>query len=167
MSEIRFTVPGAPVPFNGSPPRKGGGRFLRKADADFQSLVRLCAIKALHRWQFDTKREWQKKGEFYLECTFFVPDLIKRDRDNMLKNVQDGLKDKRISKKRGLRKEIISVSGVVEDDAMFVDGPPIKRLDRNRPRTEIVLRRVYGYLSPSGPAQTYEQPYELAPADAV
>lgn len=66
-----------------------------------------------------------------ISAGFFVPDRRRRDIDNMLKNVLDGL-----------------VGVVFKDDAQVVGiHETFKRLDRANPRTELRLTRTSGHMT--------------------
>jgi Holliday junction resolvase RusA-like endonuclease len=88
------------------------------------------ATHALQLWSQSFKKPWDGTGEWEIEIEFHVHDLIKRDVDNMCKNVMDAL------------------SGITyDDDKQCVRLIVTKRLDRESPSTKVTLRRVHGYLT--------------------
>lgn len=61
-------------------------------------------------------------GKIRLTCTFFLPDARRRDLDNLIKSVLDGL------------------NGVAwEDDSQVVEVMARKEIARNHPRTDISI----------------------------
>ena len=104
-------------------------RYKDKADTQYQLALGLEATAAMMRWAHENGQQWNGGGEFHVECEFHLPDLRRRDIDNTLKSVLDGL------------------SGVVfDDDTQVVSVRMCKRLNRDKPRTIVSVWRTEGHL---------------------
>lgn len=90
----------------------------------------MAAIAALARWRAESDEPWQATGEWSLYIRFFVGDLRRRDIDNLEKNLLDGLN-----------------GTVFDDDNQVVRVEKEKRLSRSRPRVEVTVERVTGFLT--------------------
>ena len=138
MSEQRvsFTMPGKPVAWHRpklSRSNRIDGRGIRvikhPQDVVYQDSLAMYAMHALQLWTQSFKMPWDASGEWEMEVEFHVHDLIKRDVDNMTKNVMDAL------------------SNIAYDDDKQVCRMIVtKRLAREKPSTIVTLRRVHGYL---------------------
>ncbi len=136
QQRLTFTLPGPPVAWHRpklSRSNRSDGRGVRviKRDEDvsYQKSIAQAVIHAIQLWTQSFKRPWDGSGEWELELEFNVHNLIKRDVDNMAKNVMDAL------------------SGVgYDDDGQCVRLIVTKRLNREKPRTVVTLRHVFGYL---------------------
>ena len=138
LQRVSFTLPGPPVAWHRpklSRSNRIDGRGVRviKRDEDvkYQQAIAQSGIHALQLWSQSFKQIWFATSdcEWELEIEFYVHDLRKRDVDNMTKNVMDAL------------------SGITyDDDKSVVRLIVTKRLDREKPRTIVTLRRVHGYL---------------------
>ena len=102
--------------------------FKDKQDQQYQAALGLEATAAIMRWSHENGEPWSGLGEFHVECEFHVPDLRRRDIDNMLKNVLDAL------------------SMVYNDDTQVVSVRMIKRLRREKPKTVVQVWRTEGHL---------------------
>lgn len=135
---LTFAVPGPPVawhrPEQTSRTRRIDGRgvrtFKNNKDREFQLAIGIAATAAMMRWAHDNDKAWNAEGEWKVILEFHVPDLKRRDIDNLEKNVLDGLS-----------------TVAIDDDTQVVDVHKVKRLDRSSPRTVVTLERVQGYLS--------------------
>jgi len=114
---IYITVPGKPV--GKERPRMGKhGVYTPTKTKKFERLVYVSALER-RPWG------WSREGRFDIEVSCYFPDLHRRDVDNVLKSVMDGMK------------------GVIYDDDAQVSVAKVKgMLDRERPRTEIIVRRL-------------------------
>lgn len=135
--EIQIMLPGPPVAmhrpkFSRSNRLDGKGtRAIKdKKDVEYQAAIGMAATAAVQRWAHEHQKPWDGTGEWEVEADFHLPDLRRRDLDNCLKNALDGL------------------SGVAfNDDTQVVSVSCTKRLDRERPKTFITVRRVdHGWL---------------------
>jgi Holliday junction resolvase RusA-like endonuclease len=138
MTEQRlsFTLPGPCVAWHRaklSRSNRSDGRGVRvikhAKDRVYQLAIAQHATVAIGMWAQSFKKPWDPSGEWELELEFHVHDLIKRDVDNMTKNVMDALS-----------------TITYDDDKSVVRLIVTKRLDRETPRTIVTLRRVHGYL---------------------
>jgi Holliday junction resolvase RusA-like endonuclease len=133
---ITFTLPGKPIPWHRSKQTRTNrldGRHTRfykdQKDVAYQRAISMHAMHALQLWTQSFKKPWDPSGEWELECEFNVGDLVKKDVDNLSKQVMDAL------------------SGVAyEDDKQVCRLVVTKRLNRKKPSSIVTLRRVHGYL---------------------
>ncbi|MEI6449785.1 MAG: RusA family crossover junction endodeoxyribonuclease [Actinomycetes bacterium] len=114
---VQFSVGG--IPQGKQRPRLGkGGRVYTPAPTRrYERMVAWAALES-------RPRGWALTGRFRVEVVCYFPDERRRDVDNVLKSVLDGMQ------------------GVLyEDDSQVVVASAIKWLDRERPRTEVVVKR--------------------------
>lgn len=115
MTSHRFTVPGNPVP-KARPRVANGHAYTPLATLEAEGLVQLAARKAGVR---------PLLGPVRLSLFFARGDLRRCDLDNLAKLVQDAL------------------NGIAyEDDSQIVELQATKVLDREKPRTEVVVSEV-------------------------
>ena len=134
--EIRFCLHGPPVPWHRPKQSRsnridgrGVRRYKDQDDIAYQTGIGLEATSAMMRWAHENGIPWDAEGEWCVDIDAYVPDLRRRDKDNIGKNVLDGL------------------SGICfDDDNQVVDGRVTKRLSRTMPRTIVTVYRVEGYL---------------------
>ena len=129
-------MPGKPVAWHRpklSRSNRIDGRGIRvikhPQDVVYQDSLAMYAMHALQLWTQSFKKPWDATGEWEMEIEFHTHDLIKRDLDNMTKNVMDALS-----------------SVTYDDDKSVVSLKATKVLNREKPRTIVTLRRVHGYL---------------------
>ena len=116
-ASVSFTVPGKPQGKQRPRLGKGGRVYTPSATRRYELAVAWAALGA-------RPALWAKTGRFVVEVTMYFPDWRRRDVDNVLKAVLDGMQ------------------GVLyEDDSQVVVASAIKWLDRERPRTEVVVKR--------------------------
>lgn len=114
---IRFVVHGPPVAWQRPENRFGGGRRSHPQSAAFQSIVKSIAAAACKQ-----DRAFPVSTECTVLISAYVPDMRRRDIDNLEKNILDGM------------------SGPVYDDDTRVEAlVAIKRLDRGEPRAEVIV----------------------------
>lgn len=104
--------------------------FKEKKDRNYQLALGLEATSAMMRWAHENAKPWEAGGEWHLDIEWHLPDLVRRDIDNLEKNVLDAL-----------------TSIVYDDDKQVVSVSKTKRLSRTSPRTIVTVTRVEGYLS--------------------
>lgn len=97
--------------------------FTPKKTADFERHVQTCAIDALNRWRRREQQKWPGNKRFALSMWFFFPDHRVRDLDNCVKSVTDALN-----------------KTVFDDDRQIDEIYAIRELDRDEPRTIVVVR---------------------------
>ena len=118
--ELRFTVPGEPVPkqmgviFRGRVTK--GGRV--KA---YEDTVRLYARLEITRARWVTTAD----DRYAVELVVFVADHRRTDCDNLSKSILDGLK-----------------WAAFPDDSQVTDLLVRKRVDPSRPRVEVTITRL-------------------------
>lgn len=118
-ASVSFTVPGKPQGKQRPRLGKGGRVYTPSATKRYEHMVAWAALGA-------RPREWSKQGRFVVEVTMYFADLRRRDVDNVLKGILDGM------------------NGVLyEDDSQVVAASAIKWLDRETPRTVVVVRRAF------------------------
>ena len=134
---ITFTLPGPPIPWHRARLSRsnridGGGvrHYKDKRDVAYQQGISMQAMHALQLWTQSFKKPWDPSGEWELECEFHVHDLVKKDIDNLVKQVMDALSEV-----------------AYDDDKQVVRLVVTKRLCREKPHTIVSLRRVAGYLA--------------------
>lgn len=101
-----------------------------KKDIEYQAAVGLSATTEIMRWRHENEQPWVGAGEFHVDLEFHVHDLIKRDVDNLAKNVLDGMS-----------------TIVFDDDKQVVSMSVTKRLNRKSPRTIVTVYKVEGFLA--------------------
>lgn len=125
VTELRLIVPGKPQPKQRARKGKGGRHYTPPETRAFESLVRLVGLQVTQRWKLATGKPWDKSGDFALGVTAYMPDRLKRDLSNVEKSIEDGL------------------NGIAwHDDSQVkhrLEGGI--KYDRERPRTEVVVRR--------------------------
>lgn len=134
---LNVNLPGPPVAMHRpkfSRSNRIDGRGVRalkdEKDKNYQLALGMAATNEVMYWAQKHKKRWDGTGEWEVELEFRVPDLRRRDIDNLLKNALDAL------------------SGIVyDDDTQVVSVSMVKKLDRKSPGTHITVRKVdYGYL---------------------
>lgn len=128
--ELRFVVQGEPVPAQMATLLPGGGVSTKGEKnvraRSYRDRVRLFAMAEINRARWHA----QSDDAFAVELHAFVGDARVVDCDNLAKNVLDGLK---------------SVRGracIFPDDRQVVELHVTKAIDRERPRLEILVRRI-------------------------
>lgn len=118
MQSVSFVVGGPPVAWHRPMRSKNGRAYKHPADVGYQKLIaHLAAASIPPGWDLD--------GDWELTCHWYVHDRRRRDTDNLLKNVMDGL-----------------IGVAYNDDSQVTDhGRMKKRLDRENPRVVITLER--------------------------
>ncbi len=116
-SELRYTLEGRPVPWQRAK-STGKRRYTDPA---------MKAAQASHRWLALAARPrgWLDTGDFVIEVVAYVHPMQRADSDNLGKLVKDALQ--RVAYRH---------DGLVSRDAFE------RRVDRERPRTEVVVRRL-------------------------
>lgn len=134
--ELRFTVPGSPVP-KGRPRARayidrqtGEPRaiiYTPETTDGYESTVAAHAAKAV------LVQGWRvaKADRLAVSVCLFWADLRRRDLDNAAKSVLDALN-----------------GGVWADDSQIDDLRILRRLDRERPRAFVVVRKLVEGLQP-------------------
>ena len=113
--ELKFMVPGQPQPWERAGTH-GGRRFTPKATADAEALVALYASIALGA-------RLPLSGPVELNLWFYRANRVRCDLDNLEKLVKDAL------------------NGVAWlDDSQVTDVAKVKRVDRENPRTVVLVR---------------------------
>lgn len=141
--ELRFVVPGKPQ--GKQRPRRGkGGRFYTPPETKhYEHLVRSTSLRHVlasrrpgtDRWTaIPESQRWpvDHRGPVEVELQVYWPDRRRRDADNVLKSVMDGLQTPR----KGWG------SGLITDDSQVVRASVAVSVDRERPRAEVVVRMV-------------------------
>ena len=119
MTDLRFTVPGPPIPKARPRLARNGHTYTPGSTRAFEATVRAYAYQALGK----ASLTWGMLGDFAVELTFYLPDKRRKDLDNLAKGVAD------------------SLNGVIwQDDSQITDLSIHKRFDAKRPRTEVVIR---------------------------
>ena len=111
----RFVIPGKPQPKQRT--RKAGGRwYTPKKTKHYQTVVALAA-RAAGVMRID--------GRVRLACDLYFPDRRRRDLDNCLKSIADGL------------------NGIAYDDDSQIDEITARRhYDKANPRSEVLVERI-------------------------
>lgn len=116
---IRLSLPFPPRAV--SPNSRGHWRKGHHAAREYRNA---CFVQAAKQLRASQRHAWERATA---EATVYVPDLRRRDRDNLaasLKALWDGLVD----------------AGVLADDYGLRHEPLKVEMDRENPRVEVVLR---------------------------
>lgn len=108
---------------------RGRRHYKDNKDREFQLALGMSATSEIMKWAYDNGTPWDASGEFHLDMEFHVQDKIKRDIDNLEKNVLDSLS-----------------TIVFDDDNQVVSVKKKKVLNRKSPRTIVTVSRVDGFL---------------------
>ena len=115
--KLQFTVGGKPQGKERPRLGKGGRVYTPKATKRFERMIAWAALGV-------RPRGWALTGRFVVDVVCYFPDERRSDVDNVLKSVLDGMQ------------------GVVyDDDSQVVIASATKWLDRETPRTEVVVKR--------------------------
>jgi Holliday junction resolvase RusA-like endonuclease len=114
---ITFSIMGPPVPKERARRGKGGHWFTPKKTRAYEALVGMAAMA-----KKSLVRDWPMDAEYMLHVRLYFPNHRRRDADNVIKSVQDGLR------------------GVLyhDDHRVGVLCPPWE-VDRERPRAEVTV----------------------------
>lgn len=113
--------PSANAMYRCVPAGRGRARTIKsKAGRDYEALCARLMDAHVER----ARGEVPGEGPLRADVTLYVPDRRKRDRDNMLKALMDV-----VSRNLGF------------DDARVWGGETRKRIDRRRPRAEVLIGR--------------------------
>lgn len=130
MQRIDFVVNGPPIAWHRPEQTKTGHTFKNKLDKEFQKAIANSASAAIARAYYGSRNTWKLDSEFHVHATFYVKDLVRRDIDNLEKNILDGM------------------NGIVwNDDSQVVKVTKEKRLDRARPRVDVTVEKVIGFMA--------------------
>lgn len=138
MKELRFTVPGPPQPKQRARRGKGGRFYTPKATRAYEERVRVIAWRAAGWEQPVPCRDWIQRKDPWLttpepvavEVAVFWPDARRRDADNVVKSICDGLQNK------------WPADGVIADDSQVREFKVTTAIDRENPRVEVVVRML-------------------------
>jgi Holliday junction resolvase RusA-like endonuclease len=123
-ASVSFTVPGKPQGKQRPRLGKGGRVYTPSATKRYEHMVAWAALGA-------RPREWSKQGRFVVEVTMYFADLRRRDVDK-----------ERVTLRNVLKAVLDGMQGVLyEDDSQVVIASAIKWLDRETPRTVVVVKR--------------------------
>ena len=115
LVKVQFTVGGKPQGKERPRLGKGGRVYTPKATKRFERMIAWAALGV-------RPRGWALTGRFVVEVVCYFPNERRRDCDNVLKSVMDGL------------------AGVLyNDDSQVAIARVTKAIDRERPRTEVVV----------------------------
>lgn len=118
LRELEFRVPGPPVAWHRTG-GKGIRRYKHKQDKSYQKLVGKIAQAAKAR------QVWSLDGAFMLQIESYVPNRIRRDADNLAKNIMDGL------------------NGILyRDDSLVTELHVTKSVDKSDPHTRVRIWRA-------------------------
>jgi crossover junction endodeoxyribonuclease RusA len=113
--KVKYVVGGMPQGKQRPRLGKGGRVYTPKATKRFERMIAWAALGV-------RPRGWILDGRFRVEVIGYYPDDRRRDADNLLKSVLDGM------------------NGVLyNDDSQVVEASVTKETDRLRPRTEVTV----------------------------
>ncbi|HEU4614353.1 MAG TPA: RusA family crossover junction endodeoxyribonuclease, partial [Kofleriaceae bacterium] len=123
MNELRFTIEGKPQPKQRARRGKGGRWYTPRETREYEMRVRGAAVLAAtheaERWPVDYE------GAVAVEVHVYWPDARRRDVDNVVKSVLDGMQA-RPTRSAAWRRE----GGVILDDAQVRDLRVTTAIDR-------------------------------------
>lgn len=124
--KVCFIVPGVPQPKERPRVGANGNVYTPRKTTEFEDTVRLLAIIALKQlgWPLDSEER------FGVQMKFYFPDRRRRDLDNGVKAVLDGLQHHK------------SVPGVFRDDSQVDAFSCIRGYDKANPRVEIEIWKL-------------------------
>ena len=126
---LLVTIPGPPVPWERNA-GSGKRRFTSPRTRAYQAHVRRCGAFAMLAARLAA---WN--GPVRVSRRFYLPDARRRDEDNLIKSINDGL------------------NGVVWADDSWIKSASVDVLiDRERPRVELeieFLDELNGWVSPA------------------
>jgi len=119
--KIALTIPGKPQPKQRA--RKGRhGWYTPSKTREYENRVKQFGDFELMHWRATSDRPWPLDARYCLTVTLFMPDKRRRDADNCVKSICDGL------------------NGVLwDDDAQVVELRVRKDYDKEEPRSEVVV----------------------------
>lgn len=114
----RFVLPGPPQPKQRARKGKNNAFYTPAETVRYErSLAQMAALRL--------PRGWTRDGVYRVHVHAVFEDHRRRDEDNVLKAVQDGL------------------NGVTwNDDSQIVDARITKTVEQGRPRTEVAIERI-------------------------
>lgn len=116
MKRLEFTVPGKPVPKERVRRDGRSGRWYRPDKTGrYEGLVKLMAARAV-------TRDWPTHEQYGVGVRFVFPDRRKRDTDNALKAIFDGMN-----------------CVVFRDDSQVAWHLVIRSVDKHNPRAEVCV----------------------------
>lgn len=117
-NEFTFEIPGKPQPKQRARRGRNGRWYTPEATRRYERLAASCALAA-------RPQGWVTQGRFELGVTLFMPDRRRRDADNCVKSIADGL------------------NGVIwADDDQIVAGAYTKEIDPDNPRAVVTVTRI-------------------------
>jgi Holliday junction resolvase RusA-like endonuclease len=123
--QLTFVVKGPPLPKER--PRFSGHAYTSKKTRQYEKAVMVSAMAALTEWRFDNgNAHWNATGPYSLSVFFFFNDKRKRDLDNVLKSISDG----------------IEKSPLIENDSQFDEIYAFRDFDSRSPRAVVTVRRL-------------------------
>lgn len=116
-----FSVPGKPQPKQRVRVTRRGGAFTPPATRNYE---RACAIMGMNA----RPKGWPTDVKYVVELDLYFPDRRRRDGDNVMKSVLDGLNNV-----------------LWDDDSQVVTCRFNKLLDRENPRTDVLVSVFTGW----------------------
>jgi len=134
---IKFTLVGTPQAWHRPKlsrsnriDQRGVRVFKDKRDVAYQTALGMEATSAMMLWAQSNRKAWDATGEWCVDVAFCVPDLRRRDIDNLAKSCLDAL------------------TGIVyDDDTQVTVLKATKSLNRSRAQTTVTVTRAYGHLT--------------------
>jgi Holliday junction resolvase RusA-like endonuclease len=118
VNAIRVVVGGSPVGKQRPRLGKGGHVYTPARTRRYERTVKWSALGA-------RPRSWSLSGVYRVDAEAWFPDARRRDGDNVLKSVLDGM-----------------IGVLYEDDSQVVVAVVSKGIDRENPRTVIVVEEL-------------------------
>lgn len=116
----------------GKPWAKGRPRHNTRTNKTFTSKADLEAEERT-AWALRAGIRYKYRGNVAMACVFYLPSLHRIDYDNMLKHVCDAANHV-----------------IYDDDSQVTAGLGVVALDRDNPRTVVILGEHYGCTVPRG-----------------
>jgi Holliday junction resolvase RusA-like endonuclease len=129
--KLAFVVEGPPQPKERARMGAGGRWFTPKRTREYETRVANAALVAMQLLK-RSGHVWPRDAAYRVELLVCFPDARKRDGDNVLKAVLDGLNPRGKSR----------MDGVWRDDSQVDTSTVVRRVDRTRPRVEVVVETI-------------------------
>lgn len=117
---LTFEVPGPPVPKERARRGRNGRFYTPERTQRYEGTVARSALYEVQRRRVRGEGDWPMDGRYRVSVDLYMPDARRRDADNALKSVLDGLN-----------------RAAWRDDSQVVVIECRKLIDRDKPRAAV------------------------------